>query len=56
MRERHHLSGSRWRTSSYRGSNDECVEAADSLTRFVPIRDSKAVPALSRLLAHRCSP
>ncbi|SDP65370.1 protein of unknown function [Streptomyces sp. cf386] len=35
------LSGARWRSSTYSGGNNECVEVADDLPRIVPVRDSK---------------
>jgi hypothetical protein len=35
------LSGARWRTSTYSGGNNECVEVADNLPHLVPVRDSK---------------
>ncbi|MET8726569.1 DUF397 domain-containing protein [Streptomyces parvus] len=34
------LSGARWRTSSYSGGNNECVEVAPNLPHLVPVRDS----------------
>ncbi|MCZ9340008.1 DUF397 domain-containing protein, partial [Streptomyces sp. TRM76130] len=30
-----------WRTSSYSGGNNECVEVAPGLGVLVPVRDSK---------------
>lgn len=35
------LSGARWRSSTYSGGNNECVEVADDLPHIVPVRDSK---------------
>ncbi|WP_328846448.1 DUF397 domain-containing protein [Streptomyces sp. NBC_00258] len=35
------LSGAKWRSSSYSGGNNECVEAATNLPTHLPIRDSK---------------
>jgi hypothetical protein len=35
------LSGARWRSSTYSGGNNECVEVADNLPHIVPVRDSK---------------
>ncbi|MGW1028652.1 DUF397 domain-containing protein [Streptomyces sp. NPDC002577] len=35
------LSGARWRSSTYSGGNNECVEVADGVPCIVPIRDSK---------------
>ncbi|MGW3659038.1 DUF397 domain-containing protein [Streptomyces sp. NPDC005151] len=35
------LSGARWRTSTYSGGNNECVEIADNLPHLAPVRDSK---------------
>ncbi|MEV0744593.1 DUF397 domain-containing protein [Streptomyces sp. NBC_01220] len=35
------LSGARWRTSTYSGGNNECVEVADNIPHLVPVRDSK---------------
>lgn len=35
------LSGARWRSSTYSGSNNECVEVVDDLPRVVSVRDSK---------------
>lgn len=34
------LSGAQWRTSSYSGGNNECVEIAPNLPHLVPVRDS----------------
>ena len=39
------LTGARWRTSTYSGGNNECVEIADNLPDLVPVRDSKRHPA-----------
>ncbi|MEU8506694.1 DUF397 domain-containing protein [Streptomyces brevispora] len=45
MNSAHHrtpdLSGARWRTSTYSGGNNECVEVAHNLPLLVPVRDSK---------------
>lgn len=30
-----------WRTSSYSGSTNDCVEVAHGLTGVIPVRDSK---------------
>ncbi|MBD0672701.1 DUF397 domain-containing protein [Streptomyces sp. CBMA156] len=30
-----------WRKSSYSNPNDNCVEVVQSITDFVPVRDSK---------------
>jgi hypothetical protein len=30
-----------WRTSSYSGGNNECVEVADGVPDSIPVRDSK---------------
>lgn len=35
------LSGARWRSSTYSGGNNECLEVADDLPHIVPVRDSK---------------
>ncbi|MFJ3709059.1 DUF397 domain-containing protein [Streptomyces sp. NBC_01267] len=35
------LSGTRWRTSTYSGGNNECVEVGHNLPHLVPVRDSK---------------
>ncbi|MEU4654534.1 DUF397 domain-containing protein [Streptomyces sp. NPDC023723] len=35
------LSGAEWRSSSFSGGNNECVEVADNLPALVPVRDSK---------------
>ncbi|WP_103534300.1 DUF397 domain-containing protein [Streptomyces sp. SM11] len=35
------LIGARWRTSTYSGGNNECVEVAPDLPHLVPVRDSK---------------
>ncbi|MFJ8939331.1 DUF397 domain-containing protein [Streptomyces sp. NPDC102365] len=42
------LSGARWRSSTYSGGNNECVEVAVNLSPLIPVRDSKrpAGPAL----------
>ncbi|MFF8100786.1 DUF397 domain-containing protein [Streptomyces sp. NPDC016640] len=31
-----------WRSSTYSGGNDECLERAHHVPSFVPVRDSKA--------------
>ncbi|MFD3648165.1 DUF397 domain-containing protein [Streptomyces cyaneofuscatus] len=45
MNSAHHstpnLSGVQWRTSSYSGGNNECVEVAPNLPHLIPVRDSK---------------
>ncbi|MFB6701704.1 DUF397 domain-containing protein [Streptomyces rubiginosohelvolus] len=43
------LSGARWRTSSYGGGFNECVEVAPNLPHLAPVRDSTrpAGPALT---------
>ncbi|WP_316783751.1 DUF397 domain-containing protein [Streptomyces sasae] len=35
------LSGAKWRSSTYSGGNNECVEIADSIPALIPVRDSK---------------
>ncbi|MFC9032472.1 DUF397 domain-containing protein [Streptomyces arboris] len=44
MNSAHHstpnLSGAQWRTSSYSGGNNECVEVAPNLLHLIPVRDS----------------
>lgn len=35
------LSGAEWRSSTYSGGNNECVEVADDVPGMVPVRDSK---------------
>ncbi|WP_406454831.1 DUF397 domain-containing protein [Streptomyces sp. NBC_00876] len=35
------LSGATWRTSTYSGGNNECIEVADNIPHLVPVRDSK---------------
>lgn len=35
------LSDARWRCSTFSGGNNECVEVADGIPAFVPVRDSK---------------
>lgn len=35
------LSGARWRTSTYSGGNNECVEVGQNVPHLVPVRDSK---------------
>ncbi|MEU0163189.1 DUF397 domain-containing protein [Streptomyces sp. NPDC006261] len=44
MNSAHHsppnLSGAQWRTSSYSGGNNECVEVAPNLPHLIPVRDS----------------
>ncbi|MEU8648901.1 DUF397 domain-containing protein [Streptomyces sp. NPDC048737] len=35
------LSDAKWRSSTYSGGNNECVEIADNLPTLIPIRDSK---------------
>ncbi len=35
------LSRARWRTSSYSGANNNCVEVASNLPGVVAVRDSK---------------
>ncbi|KAA0935129.1 MULTISPECIES: DUF397 domain-containing protein [Streptomyces] len=34
-------SGARWRSSTYSGGNNECVEVAVNLAHLIPVRDSK---------------
>ncbi|HSA50903.1 MAG TPA: DUF397 domain-containing protein [Yinghuangia sp.] len=43
------VSGAEWRTSTYSGGNNECVEVATNLPTLTPVRDSKrpAGPVLS---------
>ncbi|MEU3202288.1 DUF397 domain-containing protein [Streptomyces cyaneofuscatus] len=45
MNSAHHstpdVSGAQWRTSSYSGGNNECVEVASNLPHLIPVRDSK---------------
>ncbi|UUU34342.1 DUF397 domain-containing protein [Streptomyces sp. CA-210063] len=35
------LSGAKWRSSTYSGGNNECVEIADNVPALIPVRDSK---------------
>ncbi|MEV0913431.1 DUF397 domain-containing protein [Streptomyces sp. NPDC049967] len=35
------LSGARWRTSTYSGGNNECLEVGDNVPHLVSVRDSK---------------
>lgn len=35
------LSGATWRSSTYSGGNNECVEVADNIPTLIPVRDSK---------------
>ncbi|GAQ57772.1 DUF397 domain-containing protein [Streptomyces acidiscabies] len=35
------LSGAMWRSSTYSGGNNECVEVATNLPTLTPVRDSK---------------
>lgn len=35
------LSGARWRSSTYSGGNNECVQVADGIPHLTPVRDSK---------------
>ncbi|MGV9502218.1 DUF397 domain-containing protein [Streptomyces sp. NPDC003642] len=35
------LSGATWRSSTYSGGNNECVEVADDIPTLIPVRDSK---------------
>ncbi|GAA3523398.1 DUF397 domain-containing protein [Streptomyces osmaniensis] len=35
------LSGAKWRSSTYSGGNNECVEIADNIPTLIPVRDSK---------------
>ncbi|MER6150606.1 DUF397 domain-containing protein [Streptomyces hirsutus] len=35
------LSGAKWRSSSYSGGNNECLELAHGIPVFAPVRDSK---------------
>ncbi len=35
------VSGARWRTSTYSGGNNECLEVGDNVPHLVPVRDSK---------------
>jgi uncharacterized protein DUF397 len=44
------LLGPRWRSSTYSGGNNECVEVADDIPGIVPVRDSKQ-PSTGPVLA-----
>jgi hypothetical protein len=33
--------GANWRSSTYSGGNNECVQVADHIPGLVPVRDSK---------------
>ncbi|MDX2545347.1 DUF397 domain-containing protein [Streptomyces sp. WI04-05B] len=55
------LSGAKWRSSTYSGGNNECVEIADNIPAGIPVRDSKsptgpvigfAPPAWRTFIAH----
>lgn len=35
------LSGAKWRSSSYSGGNNECLELAHGVPTLAPVRDSK---------------
>ncbi|MFJ3926813.1 DUF397 domain-containing protein [Streptomyces sp. NPDC090022] len=35
------LTAARWRSSTFSGGNNECVEVADNVPGAVPVRDSK---------------
>ncbi|MFD3697740.1 DUF397 domain-containing protein [Streptomyces sp. NPDC058646] len=35
------LTGAMWRSSTFSGGNNECVEVADNVPGVVPVRDSK---------------
>lgn len=35
------LSGAKWRSSTYSGGNNECVEIAVGIPTLIPVRDSK---------------
>lgn len=35
------LSGTKWRSSSHSGGNNECLELAHEVPAFAPVRDSK---------------
>lgn len=35
------LSRAKWRSSTYSGGNNECVEVADQIPALIPVRDSK---------------
>lgn len=35
------LTGAVWRSSTFSGGNNECVEVADNVPGIVPVRDSK---------------
>ncbi|WP_433571188.1 DUF397 domain-containing protein [Streptomyces sp. CA-251247] len=35
------LSSAKWRSSTYSGGNNECVEIADNIPTLIPVRDSK---------------
>lgn len=35
------LSGAKWRSSTYSGGNNECVEIAGNIPAVIPVRDSK---------------
>ncbi len=56
MNSAHHstpdLSGARWRTSSYSGGNNECVEVAHNLPHLVPVRDSTRPACFAIVFGH----
>ncbi|WP_371593449.1 DUF397 domain-containing protein [Streptomyces virginiae] len=35
------LTGAKWRSSTFSGGNNECVEVADNIPGLIPVRDSK---------------
>jgi hypothetical protein len=35
------LSSAKWRSSTYSGGNNECVEIADNIPTLISVRDSK---------------
>ncbi|MGI5195066.1 DUF397 domain-containing protein [Streptomyces sp. CA-288835] len=47
------LSGAKWRSSTYSGGNNECVEIVDNLPALIPVRDSKRPTGPTLAFSHR---
>lgn len=54
MRATPNLRAAHWRKSSYSGGQggDECLEVADGIAEFVPVRDSKTTLAPGLVFTH----
>ncbi|GHH94932.1 DUF397 domain-containing protein [Streptomyces capillispiralis] len=46
------LADAEWRSSTYSGGNNECLELAHGVPSFAPVRDSKAPEGAVILFGH----